>query len=125
MVSQTPKTYYVSLKPIASTLRVYGTKDGYAKRKPFLVVGTVTHIDDSTVLLQALKGELCRESIVAIADELYQAGYNTAKIKRPPGKQMPFTTQLIHGAYEDTHIVDIYQMAADGLIKPRTDPATA
>lgn len=122
MVSQTTNTkpeYYVSIKPIASTLRVYGTKDGYQKRKPFLVVGTVTHIDDTTVTVQAVKGELCRESLLAICDKLYQAGIDTAKVKRQTGKQMPFTSQLIHGMYEDTHIVDLCKMAADGVIKPR------
>ena len=111
--------FYVTLHPIASNLRVYYTKEGYDQRKPFILVGTVIHTAEDIVILQAAHGIMCRESILAIADKLYQAGNNSVHVKRAPGKQAPFAVQVIHGTREDTHIVDLVQMANDGLIPQR------
>lgn len=111
--------YYVSLKPIVSTMRVYYTKEGYEQRKPFIAVGTLVHTADDIVMLQSVNGTLCREALIAIADKVHQAGNRSIHVKRAPGKQVPFAVQVIHGKHEDTHIVDLLKMADEGLIPQR------
>jgi hypothetical protein len=111
--------YHVTITPIVSTLRVYTSKDGYEHREPFLLVGTQLHTSDSEVMIQGIKGTISRASLLAICQKVHDDGNNTAQVKRPAGKQMPFGELIHEGKYEDTYFVDLRQLAADGLITPR------
>ena len=77
-----------------SAVRFYDCPDGYAKRLPYSVIVTVSHLTDKTVYLHGAVGTVTREKWTALLDMLREQGVTTVMLERH-GRMKTLTLQLI------------------------------
>lgn len=73
---------HLDMKPQTSVIRAYDQPDGYDKRLPYLAAVMVTHMNDTTVYLQAAAGKVDRETWEATLDMLHAQGFTKLIMER-------------------------------------------
>jgi len=75
-------TVHLSMTPQTSVIRAYDQPGGYETRAPYHAAVTVTHLNDTTVYLQAAVGKVGRETWAKVHDLLLSQGITTLQMER-------------------------------------------
>lgn len=73
---------HLAMTPQTSVIRAYDQPGGYERRLPYRAVVTVTHMNDTTVYLQAAVGKVDRETWEKVLDLLRSQGVTTLIMER-------------------------------------------
>lgn len=73
---------FLAITPEVSTIRAYDQPDGYAQRRPYLGIVTVTHLTDKVAYLHGAVGKIDRQTRAQALAMLRERGVTTLLLER-------------------------------------------